>query len=215
MDRRSFFTRGAGKVAEKVTEHTAEIARKNSSRWIRPPFAIEELDLLLACCRCNDCVEACPHNIIFPLPANLGVKVFSTPAMDLINHGCHLCEGWPCVQACEKGALKIPETINNGSSEDLQPKNTTTEIDKKNENYEENKQRQLPKIATISINTKTCLPYSGPECGACHVCPIEDAMIWSMEKPEINIDLCTGCALCREACIIEPKAINVQSKYKS
>ncbi|MCK4710349.1 MAG: hypothetical protein KAU21_17165, partial [Gammaproteobacteria bacterium] len=64
------------------------------------------------------------------------------------------------------------------------------------------------------INKETCLPYSGPECGACKVCPVEGALVWSMEKPEIDQALCTGCALCREACIVDPKAVMIQSKYQ-
>lgn len=223
MDRRAFFTRGAGKVAQKVTQHAAQKARENAARWIRPPFAIEELDFLLACDRCGDCVRACPKNIIFPLSSKLGIKVFNTPAMDLVNHACHLCEDWPCVQVCEKDALKLPEqTSANIGAEKLQSEIQVPEENKPREDNqqeieqaEQRAQRMLPKIAVVSINTKTCLPYSGPECGACRVCPVAGAMTWYMEKPDINESLCTGCAQCREACIVEPKAINVQSKYKT
>ncbi len=200
MDRRAFFTRGAGKIAQTVTNHAAEKARENASRWIRPPFAIEELDFLIACSRCGDCIAACPHEIIFPLSSKLGVQAFNTPAMDLNNQGCHLCENWPCVNACEKGVLKIPELYSQ-EIEEASENNSATE-------------KLLPKISKIEINIKTCLPYNGPECGACRVCPIEGAMIWNMDRPTINADLCTGCALCREACIVEPKAINVSSIYK-
>ena len=214
MDRRAFFTRGAGEVAQAVTKHAAKKARDNASRWIRPPFALDELDFLLACTRCNDCADACPQNLIFPLSAKLGVKVFNTPAMDLINHGCHLCEGWPCVSACEKDALTISDLSDKGSLEkDLSIKEKEG-VDLQDSENNQLATRVLPIIATVTINTKTCLPYSGPECGACRVCPVEGAMVWDMEKPSINTFLCTGCALCREACIVEPKAINVMSKYK-
>jgi len=199
LDRRAFFTKGAGKVAQTVTKHAAEKARKNASRWIRPPFAIEELDFLIGCTRCGDCINACPYEIIFPLPSKLGVKVFNTPAMDLNNQGCHLCEDWPCVQACEKNALSLTELFNPQAQETLETNKTTA--------------KPLPKISRVSINTETCLPYSGPECGACNICPVEGAMIWEMNKPVIVEAICTGCALCREACIVEPKAINLQSKY--
>ncbi|VAW67706.1 Ferredoxin-type protein NapG (periplasmic nitrate reductase) [hydrothermal vent metagenome] len=232
MDRRAFFSRSAGKVAQTVTKHAAEKARKNAANWIRPPFAIEELDFLLACNRCGDCTDACPHHIIFPLPATLGAKVFATPALDLKNHGCHLCEDWPCVQACETKALLIPDESaghdteteeqsllaeaeggepNDGLVEEIGEIASAEEINSESPEL----LRLSPVIAVVSINTKTCLPYSGPECGACRVCPIEGAMSWDMEKPKINPEFCIGCALCREACIVEPKAINVQSKYKA
>ena len=70
------------------------------------------------------------------------------------------------------------------------------------------------KLSKASINTETCLPYSGPECGACSMsCPVPGALIMEMEKPVINHEKCTGCALCREACIIESKAIKIESLY--
>lgn len=204
MDRRSFFTRGAGKVAKAVTDHAAEQARKNAARWIRPPFALDELEFLLACTRCDDCINACPYDIIFPLSAKLGAKVAKTPGMDLLNKGCHLCEGWPCVVACETDALKLPQL-----------KTETGEVSEPDVYGDQYSERLVPKIATLFINKETCLPYHGPECGACKVCPVEGALTWLMEKPEINQKLCTGCALCREACIVEPKAITLQSKYQA
>lgn len=216
MDRRAFFTRGAGKAAKVVAKHAVEKAHKNASRWIRPPFAIDELDFLLACNRCGDCTQACPHEVIFPLHSKLGVSVFATPAMNLLNQACHLCADWPCVEVCEKGALKIPvPAVENNEEGDINASTVDKSIDDENNVDAQEEQKPLPKIATVSINIDTCLPYNGPECGACRVCPVDGAMIWTMEKPSINMEFCTGCALCREACILDVKAINVQSKYKS
>jgi ferredoxin-type protein NapG len=63
----------------------------------------------------------------------------------------------------------------------------------------------------VRIDPETCLPYSGPECGACaHSCPVPGALEWEGGlRPVVNDDRCTGCALCREACIMEPKAVEV------
>jgi ferredoxin-type protein NapG len=110
------------------------------------------------------------------------------------------------VSACEKSALKLPDADNDVMD---------AQEDKEKIDIADNEQRALPDIARVSINIDTCLPYSGAECGACKVCPVQGAMIWEMEKPRINNDICTGCALCREACIVEPKAIHIQSKYKT
>jgi len=69
----------------------------------------------------------------------------------------------------------------------------------------------LPQLARMRIDTQRCLPYLGPECGACaDSCPVEGAMSWSSEKPFIDEQLCTGCALCREACVLEPGAIEIE-----
>lgn len=187
MDRREFFRRSFGKAAETVTRHVDKKVNEKASRWIRPPFAISELEFLLACTRCNDCIEACPHHVIFPLSPRLGADVTGTPALDLLNRGCHLCDDWPCVKACETGALRLPEIE---SPDDI----------------------NIAKLAKASIETEKCLPYAGPECGACaSSCNIEGALNWSNEKPFIDEESCVGCGMCREACIVEGKAIEISS----
>ncbi len=191
MDRREFFRRGINKVSETAVREAENRARKKAAHWFRPPYAINELDFLLACTRCEKCIEACPHGTIFPLPLRLGAEVVNTPALDLLNHACHLCEDWPCVAVCEPQALQHPT-------------------------LEDDESLPLPRLSHASIDTDTCLPYSGPECGACRMaCPVRGALQWQMEKPSIDTARCTGCALCREACITSPKAINVISLYRA
>jgi ferredoxin-type protein NapG len=184
MDRRDFFRRSFGKATEVVVESVDKRVAERAKHWIRPPFAIAELEFLLACTRCNACIEACPHDVIFPLAARLGADVVNTPALDLLKKGCQLCEDWPCVNACEVNALTI--------SDDAQVK--------------------PDKFASAVINESLCLPFSGPECGACvPVCPVEGALILEEEKPVINQELCVGCAMCREACVVEEKAISIST----
>lgn len=187
MDRRAFFRRAVSKATETVVKEMDDKVKAEAVHWIRPPYALEELEFLLSCTRCGDCVAACPHQVIFPLESRLGAKVVNTPALDLLNKACHLCEDWPCVQACEPQALKFPEV-------------------------EEDDELPLPLLAEAKINTSTCLPYSGPECGACQgSCPVDGALVWDMEKPSISSQDCVGCGLCREACIVEPKAVQLVS----
>jgi ferredoxin-type protein NapG len=193
VDRRQFFKAGFTNVTKSVVEEVERRAEQKAQRFIRPPFALQELDFLLACTRCEACIEACPHQVIFPLSAKMGVQEAATPALDLLNKGCHLCQEWPCVDACEAGALLRPEC----SDEEPHAK------------------KELPRLARAEIDTQHCLPYSGPECGACKgTCPVTGAMTWPHERPQINTDLCTGCALCREACIVEPKAIMIRSLHQ-
>ncbi len=179
-------------------------ANERASRWIRPPFAVAELDLLIKCTRCNACIEACPHDVLFPLSTKFGVQVAATPAMDLVNKGCHMCADWPCVNACEPDALKLPDASN---QEDSANQDNTGADDE---------QRVVtvapPVLAAASIDRTVCLPYLGPECGACSgSCPVPGALVWAGEKPRIDADHCTGCALCREACIAAPKAVVIQN----
>ncbi|MEH6811238.1 MAG: 4Fe-4S binding protein [Motiliproteus sp.] len=192
MDRREFFKLGLNNVAKATLNEAERRAKKKAQRFIRPPFAIDELDFLLACTRCNACIEACPHQVIFPLSVKLGVQEAATPALDLLNKGCHLCQDWPCVTACEPGALLRPLEAS--------------------EEEEEPIPAAVSPLAKASIDPGRCLPYSGPECGACQgSCPVPNALTWDGEKPRIDESVCLGCALCREACILASKAVTIRS----
>lgn len=195
MDRRSFFKSIADKASETSVETVAKKVNRRAANWIRPPYALDEADFLSACSRCNRCVEACPHQVIFKLPERLGAQIASTPALDLLKKGCHQCEDWPCVNACEDKALVLPEI---------------------SETEENEAKLELPKMARAEINAKACLPYSGVECDACvDSCPVPSALTWDMTLPNINLLVCTGCGMCREACIVDPKAINIKSLHNS
>jgi ferredoxin-type protein NapG len=181
MERRDFFRLGAQKTAEIAFRLASETAARRAANWLRPPFAGDELDFQLACTRCDKCIEACPHDVLFKLPARLGIQAAGTPAMDLLNRGCHLCQDWPCVAACEPDALTLPDQGEDGAP-------------------------ARAKLARVEID-------HGPECGACaHACPVPGALEWQDGvRPVINQESCTGCALCREACIVDPKAITVST----
>lgn len=189
MDRRAFFKSLGNKATRSAVQHLDKRARKHAGHWIRPPYALPELEFLLACSRCGACTEACPHQVVFPLGGHLGPEVVGTPALDLLNRGCQLCNDWPCVQACETGALVRPLA-------------------------DDEQEPAAPRLAMAAIDTAACLPYNGPECGACaDACPVEGALRWQGEKPVIDSAQCTGCALCRAACILEPKAISIRSLH--
>lgn len=197
MDRRQLFKRGFDKAAASVIGAADAYARKKARHWIRPPFALDELDFLLACTRCDACMETCPYGVIFPLPLSRGAEVVGTPALDILNKGCHLCEDWPCVNACTPRALVFPAAVS-GDEE-------TT--DQQNQENTPNP----PQLAIAEIDTNYCLPYQGPECGACRgSCPIPDTLTFVGERPVINADQCVGCGLCREACIADPKAVKIE-----
>jgi ferredoxin-type protein NapG len=188
MDRRNFLKRSAQKTVQQVMDSVDARVNERARRWVRPPFALNELDFLLACSRCGACIEVCPAQVIFPLSASLGPDVAGTPALDLAHRACQLCNDWPCVNACEPGALMLPR-------------------------IDENETIPLPQLASASIDIKACLPYQGPECGACEgSCPIDGALTWDNYQPVIHAERCIGCGLCRQACIMEPKAIHIVAR---
>ncbi len=194
LERRAFFLKGSRKVTEAAIDQIGTHVRNRAKHWIRPPFALDELEFLTTCSRCGECIDACPHQVIFPLASRLGATVVGTPALDLVNKGCHLCADWPCVAACEPRALRRPS---------------------RTEEIESDSSRLAPVIAIANINQQFCLAYLGPECGACSSsCPVPRALVWNAEKPEIDLEFCVGCGLCRDACIVDPKAIEISSLYK-
>lgn len=142
--------------------------------WIRPPFTEAEPDFLSNCTRCDKCIAACEFQVLFKLSTDLPHPAAGTPAMDLLNRGCHMCIDWPCVAACEPDALKLTAAADGTS-----PK--------------------PGKFTHAEIDHALCLPYQGPECGACaDSCPVPGALEWRGPRPVINADTCTGCGCCPE-----------------
>ena len=186
MKRRDLLRLGAKKAARAAVHLVQSKTGQRAEGWLRPPYAVDEIPFLLGCTRCGKCIEACPHGVLFELPAHLGHQVAGTPVMGLLDRGCHMCQDWPCVTVCEPGVLKLPDR--DGETPPAPAK-----------------------LARAHINTEICLPYLGPECGACaHACPVPGALEWEAGlRPVINQECCTGCAMCREACITEPRAVEI------
>lgn len=220
MDRRQFFKKGLKGAADAALSVANKKVANKAAHWIRPPFAQPELDFLLTCTRCGDCTSSCPHQVIFPLPIARGAEVAATPAMDLLNKGCHLCEDWPCVSACKVNALELPtaarlqQDVGHGSETESQ--NQTQAKDAIQSNIQEHEFKPLPKLALATIEESQCLPYQGPECGACKgSCPVPDTLTWQNERPKIDRLSCVGCGLCRESCITNPKSVAIASIPKT
>ncbi len=110
INRRDFFKFGfkkSGNIIEK------QIQKKIPRIGTRPPGAVLEDEFLLLCTRCNDCMNACPHDVIFK-PTFTDAKIYGeTPFLALGEKACEFCTDFPCITACTKGALvktdKIPK----------------------------------------------------------------------------------------------------------
>lgn len=67
------------------------------------------------------------------------------------------------------------------------------------------------RLGTVTLVTERCLPFRGPECGACaRLCPTESpALTLTLGRPDVDPALCVGCGLCIEACPTSPKALEL------
>lgn len=87
-----------------------DVAKERGSRRrptipvLRPPGAIDEPSFLAQCTRCDECIQACPHDAILHAPLRFR-EAAGTPMIDPMNQPCWLCDDRPCINACEPGVL--------------------------------------------------------------------------------------------------------------
>jgi len=79
---------------------------------VRPPGAVPEAEFVERCDGCGACFDACPYGVIVPLDGRHG-GVRGTPTLRGRDGPCRMCEDFPCVTACDRGALTAgaPTTI--------------------------------------------------------------------------------------------------------
>ncbi|TGM90779.1 4Fe-4S dicluster domain-containing protein [Leptospira licerasiae] len=146
-----------------------------------PPGAdITGKRFLSKCTACSDCIYACPYSVLFPVPDDKTGKHF--PHMDVNLNACMLCKDYPCISACETGAL-LPY--------------------KKNES---------PKFGKAKGFFQHCINSRTGEktCETCAItCPIPNVVQFKGNKPSFSKD-CVGCGLCVSSCPTFPKAIQIQ-----
>lgn len=146
-----------------------------------PPGAV--LNFFEVCTGCNQCVFACPYNVLFPIPTKLGKMA---PAFDPNAKACHLCEDYPCISACPESALLPFENL------DEMPKFG-----------------KAIALGEHCLNAKT----GENSCNVClMVCPVEKTVQFKENLPSFKSSTCTGCGLCVEACPSFPKAIQIKLK---
>lgn len=191
----------AGFLAEQVEDAVTGVAPK----LLRPPGALDEFEFLVACTRCDKCIEACPQNSIVKAGGGAGLGV-NSPHLLVRSMPCFLCVDLPCIPACPDGALVWPRrTLASG---------------------EVVEGPRAVKMGTARILEDLCLTWDRGEdsvaqpCRTCvDRCPypgvaidVKDSTDGAVPHPEVHADACTGCGLCVFGCPTPKAAIVVDPR---
>ncbi len=179
--------------------HPQAGTRSFNPSLVRPPGSVTEQDFLGRCIRCGECMKVCPTNAIQPTLFEAGLEGLWSPVMDMklgyCEYECNLC-----MQVCPTDAIQLLP-------------------------LEEKKQIR---IGTAFFDKNRCLPYAfARPCIVCEEhCPTPKKAIWfeevevlnekaerlTLKQPRINPDLCIGCGICENKCVVEDQpAVRVTS----
>lgn len=142
-------------------------------RFLRPPGALPEERFLAACTRCDDCLRACPRESIRRAGFELGPALEGTPVILPEEQPCWLCRDLPCIPACSTGALAPLEAPADA------------------------------RLGTIRVDESRCYSAAGNPCEVCEErCPVrpKPVRVSRGEGPEVDLERCTGCAVCAWLC---------------
>jgi MauM/NapG family ferredoxin protein len=125
ISRSDFLRNGFRSLVDYATESVAAVSEKQVRKAVipalRPPGAIDELAFLTACTRCDACITACPHDALTRASSKYGIAV-DTPILTPADTPCYLCDGYPCIVACETSALITDTPVNIGTAHIIKTK---------------------------------------------------------------------------------------------
>jgi len=176
--------------------------RNYSKKVIRPPGSVAEPDFLERCIKCDQCIRACPTNVLQPALFESGVEGLWTPILNMKIGYCELnCT--LCGQVCPTGAIQ------------------RISIEEKNGMGKHTAQGPI-RIGTAFYDHGRCLPWSmETPCVVCEeVCPVSPKAIYSREvtitkrdgtpitlrQPYVDPALCIGCGICEHECPVTDEA---------
>lgn len=178
-----------------------------SDRLIRPPGSVEESEFLERCIKCDQCINACPTNVLQPAGlAEGGVASLWTPVMNFNIGHCQL-KCTLCSEVCPTGAIRkitVEEKLGKGEYAEAGP----------------------IRLGTAFYDLGRCLPHAMEiPCVVCEeVCPVSPKAIQTkdveakdvfdnivvLNKPFIVPDLCIGCGICQTECpVTDSRAVYV------
>lgn len=186
LTRKEVMLQGWDRVRRSGAEVASIVLGEASARVVprvqRPPGALPTVDFLMACTRCDACIDVCPPGAIIRLAEGAGLAS-GTPFLDVGGHKpCTACPDVPCAHACPTGAL-LPLEIEDAWM--------GTAV--------------LNRDTCRSWNDELCD-------ACVRICPIGEAAILADDEGRVYIDArgCIGCGLCIVVCPTRPRSIEVE-----
>lgn len=181
FSRKGFLNKFLLTIKKGVSNHVDHKLAKTLNVPIRPPGALEEVEFLSTCTRCNKCADACPHDAILRMPLDRGLSA-NTPFLQPDGQVCQLCPDLPCIASCTDEALQPL-----ASAKEVRIGHAIVDSD-----------------ACLAFQGKVCtLCYDA--------CPLpEEALSLVAFHPRV-LDACTGCGACQQRCPVFPVGIKVLS----
>lgn len=196
-----------------IKNHGVNTDSNFSGALIRPPGSIEEGEFLSKCIKCDQCINACPTNVLQPATfEEAGLEALWTPVMNFDIGHCQL-KCTLCSEVCPTGAIRkitVEEKLGKGEFVEAGP----------------------IRLGTAFYDVGRCLPHAMEiPCVVCEeVCPVSPKAIQTkdveakdvfgnivvLNKPFIVPDLCIGCGICQNECPVrDERAVYVTAVGES
>lgn len=180
---------------------------------MRPPGSVEETEFLAKCIKCDQCINACPTNVLQPATTQEGgLEGLWTPVMNFELGHCQL-KCTMCSEVCPTGAIKkitVEEKLGKGAYQEEGP----------------------IRLGTAFFDKGRCLPHAMEiPCVVCEeVCPTSPKAIQTkdvevkdvfenivvLNQPFMVPDLCIGCGICEHECpVTDSRAVYVTAVGES
>ncbi|MHC4445964.1 MAG: 4Fe-4S binding protein, partial [Planctomycetota bacterium] len=121
--RKLLFAAVVGALFYPFARLSGKSTRNFSSKAIRPPGTVEELEFLERCIKCSQCIRVCPTNVLQPAFTEAGIEGLWTPVMNFRMGHCQLnCTA--CGHVCPTGAIQqisVEEKLGEPPYEDQGP----------------------------------------------------------------------------------------------
>lgn len=172
--RRYFLMSGIGLLAGTMIPR---FLKPPEAKTIRPPAAVDHGLFNSLCCRCGNCIKACPTGIIYPETNFSNLLGWMTPSISFKSGYClETCN--ICSSVCSSGAITIFSV----------------------------KAKSQLFMGTAEVHLENCLLVNNKECVKCRESCKYDALKLVPEKnaftsvPLIDADKCVGCGACEVIC---------------